>query len=140
MHFLFLIIPCWLLSLPHAVRGLPLADMTVVAERTCLLRINPSMPAFVSSTHLAVRGLSLADMTVVAERTITDDLEYLISQTVDPSKADYAGGQRMYITACLAGRFALVCVGAVGSAGEAARSYVCSLLYPALPPPHLLQW
>ncbi|PRW45249.1 low-CO2 inducible [Chlorella sorokiniana] len=37
-----------------------------------------------------VRALSLVDMTVVAERTITDDLEYLISQTVDPSKADYA--------------------------------------------------
>lgn len=56
VHFLFLVTPCWLLSLPHAVRG-----------------------------------LSLADMTVLAERTITDDLEYLISQTVDPSKADYAG-------------------------------------------------
>ena len=26
----------------------------------------------------------------VAERTITDDLEYLIAQTVDPKKADYA--------------------------------------------------
>lgn len=39
----------------------------------------------------AVKALSLVDMTVVAERTITDDLEYLISQTVDPSKADYAG-------------------------------------------------
>ena len=26
----------------------------------------------------------------VAERTITDDLEYLIRHTVDPSKADYA--------------------------------------------------
>ncbi len=29
-------------------------------------------------------------MTKVAERTITDDLEYLISKTVDPAKADYA--------------------------------------------------
>lgn len=26
----------------------------------------------------------------VAERTITDDLEYLIQQSVDPTKADYA--------------------------------------------------
>jgi Limiting CO2-inducible proteins B/C beta carbonyic anhydrases len=26
----------------------------------------------------------------VAERTITDDLEFLISKTVDPQKADYA--------------------------------------------------
>lgn len=29
-------------------------------------------------------------MAQVAERTITDDLEYLIQQTVDPHKADYA--------------------------------------------------
>ena len=31
------------------------------------------------------------DVTKVAERTISDDLEHLISQTVDTSKADYAG-------------------------------------------------
>ncbi len=29
-------------------------------------------------------------ITKLAERTITDDLEYLISKAVDPSKADYA--------------------------------------------------
>lgn len=27
----------------------------------------------------------------MAERTISDDLEFLISQAVDPKKADYAG-------------------------------------------------
>ena len=32
-----------------------------------------------------------ADVTKVAERTISDDLEFLISQAVDTSKADYAG-------------------------------------------------
>jgi Limiting CO2-inducible proteins B/C beta carbonyic anhydrases len=32
----------------------------------------------------------LVELTNVAERTITDDLEYLISHTVDPRKADYA--------------------------------------------------
>jgi hypothetical protein len=31
------------------------------------------------------------EMTKVAERTISDDLEYLISKTVNPEKADYAG-------------------------------------------------
>jgi hypothetical protein len=30
------------------------------------------------------------DITKVAERTISDDLEYLISKTVDTGKADYA--------------------------------------------------
>ena len=30
------------------------------------------------------------DITKVAERTISDDLEYLISKTVDTNKADYA--------------------------------------------------
>ena len=34
---------------------------------------------------------SAADITKVAERTISDDLEFLISQAVDPKKADYAG-------------------------------------------------
>lgn len=38
----------------------------------------------------AAKGLDLVTITQVAERTITDDLEYLISKTVDPSKADYA--------------------------------------------------
>ncbi|KAL6778576.1 LCIB1 [Auxenochlorella protothecoides x Auxenochlorella symbiontica] len=37
-----------------------------------------------------VQALDLVAMTQVAERTITDDLEYLISQTVDPARADYA--------------------------------------------------
>ena len=37
-----------------------------------------------------VDELNLVDITKVAERTITDDLEFLISKTVDPSKADYA--------------------------------------------------
>ena len=32
-----------------------------------------------------------ADITKVAERTISDDLEFLISKTVDTTKADYAG-------------------------------------------------
>eukprot|EP00887_Chlorella_sp_A99_P007456 scaffold2.g7456.t1 len=41
-------------------------------------------------TEASVSGLSLVDITKVAERTITDDLEYLISHTVDPRKADYA--------------------------------------------------
>nr|AXF41556.1 LCI70 protein [Chlorella sp. ArM0029B] len=40
-------------------------------------------------------GLSLpaepGDVTQVAERTITDDLQHLISETVDPRRADYAG-------------------------------------------------
>ena len=38
-----------------------------------------------------MEALGLADITKVAERTITDDLEYLIAQTVDLSRADYAG-------------------------------------------------
>jgi hypothetical protein len=37
-----------------------------------------------------VGSLDLVEITKVAERTITDDLEYLISRTVDPRKADYA--------------------------------------------------
>lgn len=44
-----------------------------------------------------VAGLDLTEMTRVAERTITDDLEYLISQAVDPSKADYAGGWLFFV-------------------------------------------
>ncbi len=43
-------------------------------------------------TDESVQGLNLVDVTKVAERTISDDLEYLISKTVDTSKADYAGG------------------------------------------------
>lgn len=42
--------------------------------------------------------MSLTDITYVAERTITDDLEFLISQTVDPRRADYAGGERSVTT------------------------------------------
>lgn len=42
-------------------------------------------------TDQSVRGLSLTQLTQVAERTITDDLEHLISQSVDPAQADYAG-------------------------------------------------
>ncbi len=38
----------------------------------------------------AVNGLNLVDITKVAEATIADDLDYLISKTVDPKKADYA--------------------------------------------------
>ncbi|KAL4419735.1 hypothetical protein ABPG75_006833 [Micractinium tetrahymenae] len=41
-------------------------------------------------TDESVQGLNLVDVTKVAERTISDDLEYLISKTVDTSKADYA--------------------------------------------------
>nr|AXF41559.1 LCI520 protein [Chlorella sp. ArM0029B] len=41
-------------------------------------------------TDESVKELSLVDVTKVAERTISDDLEYLISKTVDTSKADYA--------------------------------------------------
>ncbi|KAI3429492.1 hypothetical protein D9Q98_005581 [Chlorella vulgaris] len=41
-------------------------------------------------TDQSVRGLSLTQLTQVAERTITDDLEHLISQSVDPAQADYA--------------------------------------------------
>lgn len=41
-------------------------------------------------TEAAAKGLSLVDLTGVAERTITDDLEFLIKNAVDPSKADYA--------------------------------------------------
>jgi hypothetical protein len=37
----------------------------------------------------SVANLDLVAITSVAERTITDDLEFLISQTVDPTKADY---------------------------------------------------
>ena len=37
-----------------------------------------------------VANLNLVDITSVAERTISDDLDYLISHTVDPKKADYA--------------------------------------------------
>lgn len=37
-----------------------------------------------------VAQMNLVDMTNVAERTITDDLEFLIKQSVDTSKADYA--------------------------------------------------
>ena len=42
-------------------------------------------------TDESVQQLSLVDITKVAERTISDDLEYLISKTVDTNKADYAG-------------------------------------------------
>ncbi|PSC70098.1 low-CO2 inducible [Micractinium conductrix] len=41
-------------------------------------------------TDESVQQLSLVDITKVAERTISDDLEYLISKTVDTNKADYA--------------------------------------------------
>lgn len=37
-----------------------------------------------------VSSMNLVQLTKVAERTISDDLNYLISQTVDPKKADYA--------------------------------------------------
>jgi hypothetical protein len=43
------------------------------------------------ATDESVKGLSLAELTRVAERTISDDLEHLIAQSVDPAKADYAG-------------------------------------------------
>ncbi|KAI7838860.1 hypothetical protein COHA_007383 [Chlorella ohadii] len=42
------------------------------------------------ATDESVKGLNLTDVTKVAERTISDDLEFLISQAVDPKKADYA--------------------------------------------------
>ena len=42
--------------------------------------------------HVPAAATSAAVAAQVAERTITDDLEYLISHTVDPKKADYAGG------------------------------------------------
>ncbi|PSC73738.1 low-CO2 inducible isoform B [Micractinium conductrix] len=41
-------------------------------------------------TDESVKKLSLTDITKVAERTISDDLEFLISKSVDTSKADYA--------------------------------------------------
>nr|AXF42662.1 low-CO2 inducible protein LCI1850 [Chlorella sp. ArM0029B] len=41
-------------------------------------------------TDDSVKEMSLVDLTYVAERTISDDLEFLISKTVDTSKADYA--------------------------------------------------
>lgn len=37
-----------------------------------------------------VAGMDLVGLTKVAEKTITDDLDFLISRTVDPQKADYA--------------------------------------------------
>jgi len=37
-----------------------------------------------------INEMSLVDMTDVAERTITDDLEFLIKNSVDTEKADYA--------------------------------------------------
>lgn len=37
-----------------------------------------------------VANLDLVSITKVAERTISDDLDYLISHTVDPRRADYA--------------------------------------------------
>jgi hypothetical protein len=40
----------------------------------------------------SVKDLTLVDVTKVAERTISDDLEFLISKTVNTDKADYAGG------------------------------------------------
>ncbi|PRW33647.1 low-CO2 inducible [Chlorella sorokiniana] len=42
------------------------------------------------ATDESVKSLNLTDVTKVAERTISDDLEFLISQAVDPKKADYA--------------------------------------------------
>lgn len=45
---------------------------------------------FEGASEDTVSGMSLTDITYVAERTITDDLEFLISQTVDPRRADYA--------------------------------------------------
>lgn len=45
---------------------------------------------FEGASETSARALSLVDLTGVAERTITDDLEHLISLTVDPSQADYA--------------------------------------------------
>ena len=47
--------------------------------------MHPSYPA------LSWPSPPVADITKVAERTISDDLEFLISQAVDPKKADYAG-------------------------------------------------
>ncbi|KAL4436568.1 hypothetical protein ABPG75_003707 [Micractinium tetrahymenae] len=41
-------------------------------------------------TDESVQQLTLTDITKVAERTISDDLEFLISKTVDVNKADYA--------------------------------------------------
>ncbi|KAL4856957.1 hypothetical protein ACK3TF_002657 [Chlorella vulgaris] len=38
----------------------------------------------------SVKNLTLVDVTKVAERTISDDLEFLISKTVNTDKADYA--------------------------------------------------
>ncbi|EFN53712.1 hypothetical protein CHLNCDRAFT_8957, partial [Chlorella variabilis] len=42
------------------------------------------------NTDESVKNLSLVDITKVAERTISDDLEFLISKTVNTDKADYA--------------------------------------------------
>ncbi|KAL4439983.1 hypothetical protein ABPG75_002984 [Micractinium tetrahymenae] len=41
-------------------------------------------------TDESVKSLTLTDITKVAERTISDDLEFLISKTVDITRADYA--------------------------------------------------
>lgn len=41
-------------------------------------------------TEQQVQEMDLVDITKVAERTISDDLEFLISNAVDPAKADYA--------------------------------------------------
>lgn len=45
---------------------------------------------FEGMTEEQVQELDLVGITQIAERTISDDLEFLISNAVDPSKADYA--------------------------------------------------
>ena len=41
-------------------------------------------------TEQQVQEMDLVDITKIAERTISDDLEYLVKNAVDPTKADYA--------------------------------------------------
>ena len=57
----------------------------------------------------------------MAERTISDDLEFLISQAVDPKKADYAG------EAELGGSAAGWGLGTVGAAGQHAGGMLGAL-------------
>jgi hypothetical protein len=49
-----------------------------------------TLPSPFPATGPALPPHRAVDITKVAERTISDDLEYLISKTVDTNKADYA--------------------------------------------------
>jgi hypothetical protein len=124
---------------PHRSPSLPLlpaAHDAVDPEYSILKQRIARRLRHEGETDESVQALSLVDVTKVAERTISDDLEYLISKTVDTSKADYAGGwgcgwgwewQRRAVerlSACLCTRL----LAYLPPAGSPPRLTFCSLL------------